>query len=421
MYMKNLLNKKILAVALVFALIGTFTGIAISHQAVSAEEKTVLTSPFTEAIEKVHQSVVGINNYSIKQFNGGINGFGGFGGFGFGFDWGFPDRYFRDQQPESKEVLYGAGSGVVVDKGYVLTNYHVVDGASRLTVVVDDKEHESELVAFNEQKDLAVLKVKDLDLEPVKMGDSSQIQLGDWAIAIGNPVSLPGTTTVGVISAVNRKIPTSNTVDRFGRRSDNYSEMIQTDAAINSGNSGGGLFNTSGELIGVPTLKYSTSSYGQAQIDGIGFAIPINEAKNIIKDAVEGKGKKVYKNEAENNLVENPKPRMGVTISDINPNSRAVQEGIIPQGVSVRFVESNSPAEKAGIKENDIIVEADGSITKSTSELMNIVGEKKVGDTVKLKVYRIDNFDESAGLDAMRDGKYIDLEVSFEMLDGQKQ
>lgn len=418
--MKNLINKKFLAIALVFALIGTFFGMSINFGKVSAEEKTILTSPFTEAINNVHNSVVGINNYAVRQYSG-FDGFGGFGSFGFGFDWGFPNEYFRNQAPESKEVLYGAGSGVVVEHGFVLTNYHVVDGSSRLTVVVNETEHESELVAYNVKKDLAVLKVKDLDLEPVKMGDSSKIQLGDWAIAIGNPISLPGTTTVGVISAVERKISSSNSVDKYGRRSENHNTMIQTDAAINSGNSGGGLFNTSGELIGVPTLKYSRNGYGQAQIDGIGFAIPINEAKEIIKEAVEGKGKKIDGTDSDTDIVANPKPRMGVTISDINPNSRVVQENIIPLGVSVRLVESDSPAEKAGVMMNDIIVEADGARTKTTSELMNIVSEKKVGDTVMLKVYRIKDFDEQGNIDSFMNGEYIDLKVSFEMLDGQKQ
>lgn len=418
--MKNLINKKFLAIALVFALIGTFFGMSINFGKVSAEEKTILTSPFTEAINNVHNSVVGINNYAVRQYSG-FDGFGGFGSFGFGFDWGFPNEYFRNQAPESKEVLYGAGSGVVVEHGFVLTNYHVVDGSSRLTVVVNETEHESELVAYNVKKDLAVLKVKDLDLEPVKMGDSSKIQLGDWAIAIGNPISLPGTTTVGVISAVERKISSSNSVDKYGRRSENHNTMIQTDAAINSGNSGGGLFNTSGELIGVPTLKYSRNGYGQAQIDGIGFAIPINEAKEIIKEAVEGKGKKIDGTDSDTDIVANPKPRMGVTISDINPNSRVVQENIIPLGVSVRLVESDSPAEKAGVMMNDIIVEADGARTKTTSELMNIVSEKKVGDTVMLKVYRIKDFDEQGNIDSFMNGEYIDLKVSFEMLYGQKQ
>ncbi len=414
--MKKIMDKYVAFLAVVCILAGMFAG-AVLLKPANADEKIVLTSPFTEAIEKVHSSVVGINNYSTRSSNSYSFGFG----FGFGF---FDNRGF--DQPNKQEVLYGAGSGVVVAKDYVVTNYHVVEDSTRLTVVVDEKEYESELIAYDESKDIAVLKVKDLPLEPVTLGDSDKLVTGDWAIAIGNPISLPGTATVGVISSPARKIVTNNTTDRYGKRTSLYSTMIQTDAAINSGNSGGGLFNTSGELIGIPTLKYSNrSNFSSAQIDGIGFAIPVNEVKEVINDAINGKGKKVSLEESQNtqstSISEDPKPRMGIVIADINANSTAVNNGSIPQGVLIREVEAKSPADTAGIKAYDIIVEADGKIVKSTAELLDYMADKKVDDTVSIKVYRVPGLEKYNATEELPEGEYLTFDVTLAMLDNKKQ
>ncbi len=416
--MNKFFKTKFLAFALVCILLGSFVG---AHFAgVQADEKVILTSPFTAAVEKVHSSVVGINNYATKS----IEPYGNFGGFGFDFPFGF--RFPESPYPNSEsEILYGAGSGVVVAKDYVITNYHVVEGSNRLTAVVNEKEYDAELVAYNELKDVAIVHVKNLNVAAVELGDSSKLQIGDWAIAIGNPVSLPGTTTVGVISSTDRKISTSDYTDRYGKRSENYNTMIQTDAAINSGNSGGGLFNTSGELIGIPTLKYANRSNltNSAPIDGIGFAIPINEVKEIIDNAINGKGEMISKEDAQHGtaLTENPKPRMGVTISNINPNSPAVLSGKIPQGISVRNVEKNSPAELAGIKVDDIIVDIDDTIVKTANEMMEIISKKNADDIIKVKVYRVPDLANKSNTNQLGDGEYLDFEVKLAIIDGAKQ
>lgn len=412
--MKRIFNKNVAILAVVCILIGSIAGAALFPKA-SAEQKVVTTSPFTEAINKVHSSVVGVNNYSTQNTNP-------YGNFGFGF--GFFDSHGYDN-PNTQEVLYGAGSGVVVSKGYVVTNYHVIENSTRLTVVAGEKEYDAELVAYDELKDVAVLHAKDLPLEPVTMGDSDKLVIGDWAIAIGNPVSLPGTTTVGVISSPARKIITNNSTDMYGKRTNHYSTMIQTDAAINSGNSGGGLFNTNGELIGIPTLKYTNrGNYTNGQIDGIGFAIPVNEVKEIINEAISGNGKKVRIEDAQDDngmLSKEPKPRMGITIADINANSAAVANGSIPKGVLIKEVESNSPANVAGLKPYDVIVEADGKIIKSTSELMELMATKKADDTVQLKVYRVPNLENYKGTEQLPEGEYLTFDVKLAVLDKTKQ
>ena len=185
------------------------------------ENATVVTSPFTEAVEKVRGSVVGVNNYTTYR-----NSYYGFG-FGYGYGGGYND------DDTSRQVLQGSGSGVVVADGYVLTNYHVVEDATMLEVTSGDKVYPAELKGTDEAKDIAVLYVADLDIEPVVLGDSDQLAVGDWAICIGNPLSFTGTTTVGVISALNREV-TSSSTDAYGKRAVNT--MIQTDAAINAGN-----------------------------------------------------------------------------------------------------------------------------------------------------------------------------------------
>ena len=239
------------------------------------ENATVVTSPFTEAVEKVRGSVVGVNNYTTYR-----NSYYGFG-FGYGYGGGYND------DDTSRQVLQGSGSGVVVADGYVLTNYHVVEDATMLEVTSGDKVYPAELKGTDEAKDIAVLYVEDLDIEPVVLGDSDQLSVGDWAICIGNPLSFTGTTTVGVISALNREV-TSSATDAYGKRAVNT--MIQTDAAINAGNSGGGMFNVAGELIGIPSMKYTGSMFTGSTVEGIGMAIPINEAKDLINDVLSGNG-----------------------------------------------------------------------------------------------------------------------------------
>ena len=370
------------------------------------ENATVVTSPFTEAVEKVRGSVVGVNNYTTYR-----NSYYGFG-FGYGYGGGYND------DDTSRQVLQGSGSGVVVADGYVLTNYHVVEDATTLEVTSGDKVYPAELKGTDEAKDIAVLYVEDLDIEPVVLGDSDQLSVGDWAICIGNPLSFTGTTTVGVISALNREI-TSDSTDEYGKRAVNT--MIQTDAAINAGNSGGGMFNVAGELIGIPSMKYTGSMFTGSTVEGIGMAIPINEAKELINDVLAGNGNVKSASgttQSSQSISTGDTPRIGVSVSNLNPNSYAVAYNLIPNGAYVVEVESGSPAEQAGMLVDDIVVSVDGTRISSKEEMTSILQSKQAGDTVILKVYRVEgglsSYDDQTSLP---DGEYIDLTVELAILD----
>lgn len=370
------------------------------------ENATVVTSPFTEAVEKVRGSVVGVNNYTTYR-----NSYYGFG-FGYGYGGGYND------DDTSRQVLQGSGSGVVVADGYVLTNYHVVEDATTLEVTSGDKVYAAELKGTDEAKDIAVLYVADLDIEPVVLGDSDQLSVGDWAICIGNPLSFTGTTTVGVISALNREV-TSDSTDEYGKRAVNT--MIQTDAAINAGNSGGGMFNVAGELIGIPSMKYTGSMFTGSTVEGIGMAIPINEAKELINDVLAGNGNVESASgttQSSQSISTGDTPRIGVSVSNLNPNSYAVAYNLIPNGAYVVEVESGSPAEQAGMLVDDIVVSVDGTRISSKEEMTSILQSKQAGDTVILKVYRVEgglsSYDDQTSLP---DGEYIDLTVELAILD----
>ena len=188
-------------------------------------DQSKIDSPFLNVVNNVRNSVVGVNNYATST---------SYYGYGFGYGYG---------QPETRESLRGTGSGVVITEyGHVLTNYHVVDGASRVTVTTgtDEEEHEATVVGYDAELDIAVLEVKNLNLEPVQLGDSDALQVGEWAIVIGNPLGerFSRSVSVGVVSGLGREV-TDRSMDKYGRISTVTNTMIQTDAAINSGNSGG--------------------------------------------------------------------------------------------------------------------------------------------------------------------------------------
>ena len=204
--------------------------------------------------------------------------------------------------------------------------------------------------------------------------------------------------------------------------------MIQVDAAINSGNSGGGMFNVNGELMGIPTLKYTGSYYSGSTVEGIG--IPINSAKPLINKVLSGEitftAPEALDNSDDNKADSNTdstlvgKPRMGITMSNL-ANSRALQNGQIPKGVYVVNVEENSPAEKAGMQVGDIIVDVNDNVITSTTELAAQVADCKAGDVLKIKVYRVPGITDLTGSDDIPDGEYIDLEVTLEVIDNVKQ
>ena len=266
--------------------------------------------------------------------------------------WGF----------QSSSAASGSGF-VLTDDGYILTNYHVIEGSNSITVSTYSGEtYDAELIGYDKSNDIAVLKVEAEDLVPVVLGNSDNLNVGDSVVAIGNPLGeLTFTLTSGAISAKDRKVTLSSSVTM---------NLLQTDCAINSGNSGGALFNLYGEVIGVTNAKYSTSSSSEASIDNIGFAIPINSIMNIVESIIE----KGYIS----------KPYVGISVSDV---SAETQQYGIPAGAAVQSVVEGSPAEQAGLQRGDVITAVNGTAVDSNA-LVDLVGASEVGDKLVLSVYR---------------------------------
>ena len=261
-----------------------------------------------------------------------------------------------------------AGSGfIITEDGYILTNYHVVEDSDSDSITValyNDETYEAELIGYDESNDIAVLKIDAEGLTPVVIGDSGNMNVGDTVIAIGNPLGeLTFSLTTGVISALGRSVTLSTGTTMT---------LIQTDCAINSGNSGGALFNLYGEVIGITNAKYSGSgSSSEASIDNIGFAIPINSVYSIVTSIIE------------NGYI--AKPYIGVSVSDVG--SEALSYGL-PEGAAVKAVTEGGPAEKAGLEVNDIITAANGEPITGSSDLVAVVTACEVGDKLELTVYR---------------------------------
>lgn len=256
-------------------------------------------------------------------------------------------------------IVSGAGSGVILSKdGYIVTNHHVIDGASKITVTTrSGKSFEAKLIGSDSATDLAVLKIEAEDLQPAVLGDSSKLNVGDTAVAIGNPLgSLGGTVTSGIISALDREVTIDN----------QKMQLLQTNAAINPGNSGGGLFNANGELIGIVNAKSSGDS-----IEGLGFAIPINRAKEII-----------------NNLIENGyvKGRASLGVTLVNGSDSFFEEDTTQ--VYIYEVSKGGAADKAGLKRGDQILKIDDTSIKDISDVTTIISNHSAGDTIKMTVLR---------------------------------
>ena len=406
-----------LAIALVITMVGFAAFNSFGAKAESGTTDTantvVITSPFTEAIKEVKSSVVGVSNYQMVRYSTG-----GSWNWGFGYDRG---------ESTTQEVEAATGSGVVIAEDTVLTNFHVVEDASSLKVTTGDDEFDATLLAYDENLDVAILKADGLNLPAVTLGDSDTLQVGDWAICIGNPLGeqFAGTTTVGIVSALNREV-SSTTTDKYGLRGTVTNTMIQVDAAINSGNSGGGMFSVNGELMGIPTLKYTGSAFSGNTVEGIGMCIPINAAKPLIEDVLNGKvtgnaTAGASTNASGNTDLLNGKPRMGITITGINTSSTAVRTGQLPNGVYVTEVEEGSPAAEAGMQAADIIVDADNTVITSTSQLQEIIAEKNAGDTVEIKVYRVPGLADLTDADEIPEGEYITMTVTLEVVDSSVQ
>ena len=257
----------------------------------------------------------------------------------------------------------GSGSGIIIGSdGYIVTNNHVIDGATKVTVTLNTGSvYDAKIIGKDEKTDLAVIKIEsDETLSVAELGDSTKLEVGEKAVAIGNPLGMEffGSTTQGIISAVNRTITVENRT----------MNVIQTDAAINSGNSGGALVNAYGKVIGINAVKISSSS-----VEGMGFAIPISEAMPVISDLMQYgyvKGR----------------PVIGISSRDVTEYMSARQGW--PRGVQVMAVQQGSGAEVAGLEQGDIIIKADGKDVKSTDELNKIKDSHKPGEFINVEVYK---------------------------------
>ncbi|HQL37406.1 MAG TPA: trypsin-like peptidase domain-containing protein [Bacillota bacterium] len=258
----------------------------------------------------------------------------------------------------------GTGSGIIIDKqGHIITNNHVVEGANDIIVILHDgKELEATLIGRDSQTDLAVIKVDADNLTVAELGDSSALKVGELAVAIGSPMGTEyaGSVTAGIISGLNRTVSIG----------DDSIKLIQTDAAINPGNSGGALVNSEGKVIGINTIKFA-----ETRVEGMGFAIPINEAKPIIEDLINNK--KVLR------------PYLG--IQGITISKEEAEEYKLTQGVYVRVVIPGSGADAAGVRRGDIITKIDDKKVLTIEDLIAEIQKHKVGDTVKIEVYNQGN------------------------------
>lgn len=305
------------------------------------------------AANKIIPSIVGIEvSYNVTS----NSMFGMFGGGG----------------QQSTSVATASGSGIIISEdGYILTNNHVVDSASsstyysisdatsiKVTIFGTDEEYEAKIVGKDSQTDLAVLKVEAEGLTAAEFADSDKVKIGEFAMAVGNPLDLGLTITCGIVSAVNREVTDSD---------GNKYTCIQTDAAINSGNSGGALVNSEGKVIGINTLKVSSTG-----VEGIGFSIPINSTVDITEELI------TY------NKVR--RPYIGISGRDLD-EATAKQYNLVV-GVYVYSVEQYSAAEKADLKVGDVITAIDNTEITTMEELNKIKNTHSIGDTVKLKIYR---------------------------------
>ncbi len=295
----------------------------------------------TAVAEKVLPSVVGITvNYQISSIFGG----------------------------SSKGEATGSGI-IISEDGYILTNNHVISSESsnyyaiqeatgiKINLYNDETSYDATVIGTDSYTDLAVLKIEKDGLTPATLGDSSQVKVGEFVMAIGNPLGMDYSVTGGIVSAVNREVESDGSVYY----------AIQTDAAINSGNSGGALVNSSGEVIGINTLKLAGTG-----IEGVGFAIPISSTTSIVNQLIEFKTVK--------------RPFIGISGTSVDKTTS--ERYNVPLGIYVEQVEKDSPAEKAGLQKADIITKIEGKEVKSVNELNKIKYTYNIGDTVKLTVVR---------------------------------
>jgi serine protease Do len=314
---------------------------------------------FTYAAEKATPAVVHIktkmtrNTASRQMMDPFEDFFGGFGGGG-----------GQRRQPEAQEA---SGSGVIISAdGYIVTNNHVVQDADEVSVILNDKrELKAKVISTDPSTDIAVIQIKANSLPFLTFGDSDGIRVGEWVLAVGNPFNLESTVTAGIISAKGRQ----NIIDR-DKDVNPLESFIQTDAAVNPGNSGGALVNLKGELIGINTAIYSRTG----QFAGYSFAVPVGIVKKVAADLIKyGNVQRGY---------------LGVSIQEVNSKLVEEKDLKVNDGVYVGGLPAGSTAKEAGIKVNDVIIKIDGVPTSSQSKLMELVGRKRPGETVVVTVNR---------------------------------
>ncbi len=340
--------KKIIKLSLIFV----FLNLPISF----ANSKTIPNS-FADLAEKLMPSVVNIaSTQTIKTTSNP------FKNFQFPPGSPFEDMFKEFNRPTERQAT-ALGSGFIIDKkGIIVTNNHVIQGAEDIIVSVNGSiEYKAKVIGTDPYMDLAVLQIEsDEKFEPVSFGDSDNARIGDWVIAIGNPFGFGGTVTSGIISSRNRDIGLTR-----------YDDFIQTDASINQGNSGGPLFNLDGKVIGINTAIIAPGASGSI---GIGFAIPSNSASKVIDQLIKfGETKRGW---------------LGVRIQEVTKEIAEVEKLEKPEGALVASVSENSPADKAGIKAGDIILEFDGKKINTMRALPKLVAQTEVGKKVQLKIWR---------------------------------
>jgi serine protease Do len=311
---------------------------------------------FVEVAKRVTPTVVSISSAKVVRVRNPLSDF-------FHDDWW--GRNDRDRGRQYRQQ--GLGSGVIISAdGYILTNNHVIQEAEEISVLIDKKEYAAKLIGTDPSSDVAVIKIDAKDLPVIALGNSDDLEVGEWVIAIGNPFSLElaHTVTAGIVSGKGR-------VGVF-ERGNMYEDFIQTDAAINPGNSGGALVNLRGELVGINTAIV-TGGFGGGNV-GVGFAIPINLARHVMQS-----------------IIDNGRVIRGYIGVDIQPVDERLAKAFglaEPAGALVTRVRSNSPAQAAGLKDEDIVTELDGTKIRDSSHLMNLVARYKPGTRVPLTVWR---------------------------------
>jgi serine protease Do len=347
---------------------GTTVSLASAPPQETGTAAPVITLPnFADIAERVNPAVVYIESTEVvRPGEGGRNQFRDpFWDFFFGPDRQSPEQ----QQPQREQERTGRGSGVVIDReGFILTNNHMVEGAEKVTVeFADGTRIKAEVVGTDPPTDLALIKIDPRGEIPfVPLGDSDALRIGEWVMAIGNPHNFKHTVSVGVVSALGRKLPYLSDRDGGGRdiSLDNF---IQTDAAINFGNSGGPLINTRGEIVGINTAI-------SAAAQNIGFAVPVNVARDIMPQLKEkGRVSRGY---------------LGIKVTAVTPEMQELFNLPDRQGAIVQEVVTGLPADQAGLKHGDVIRQVNGKPVADSSDLVTLVSSIPPGETVNLKVFR---------------------------------